>query len=313
MRRPMGYRLLALVIIAASFVMLDGQAAPASTIRPYFRWHFWWATTTTAVTPPTTAIPVTTIPATTVAPPPPVTTVPPPPPTTVAPPPPPTTVPPVTTTTVVNVINSNLLLGDNFSTYPLGLNWADGSSHGNWTSVFNGYGQTGIATATSSTGTGINVLSETPEASTSPSETHSALVTSNSSFGNMNATVDLRTTNQLRTPTPNGWEAGWVLWDYSSTSQFYYFIPKPNGWELGKEDPAYPGSQRFLATGSQAFPIGSWYTVRVQQAANTMSVWVNGSLITTFTDTERPYQAGKLGLYTEDAAAQFANVRVSAS
>ncbi len=49
---------------------------------------------------------------------------------------------------------------------------------------------------------------------------------------------------------PNAWEVGWILWHYTDDTHFYSFTLQTNGWVLGKEDPSYPGTQRFLATGS---------------------------------------------------------------
>ena len=104
-----------------------------------------------------------------------------------------------------------------------------------------------------------------------------------------------------------------MLWHYTDDSHFYYFIPKPTGWELGKEDPAYPGAQRFLATGTDTrYPINRWYTVRVRQVANTMTVWVNGAQVVSFTDTERPYLLGAAGLYNEDSQVRFDSLTVNA-
>jgi len=111
----------------------------------------------------------------------------------------------------------------------------------------------------------------------------------------------------------NGWEVGWVLWHYTDSSHFYYFIPKPNGWELGKEDPAFPGAQRFLATGvTRMFPVGNWYTVRVRQVSNTITVWVNGVQVVSFTDTLGPYLSGSVGLYNEDSQVRFDSLTVNA-
>jgi len=79
--------------------------------------------------------------------------------------------------------------------------------------------------------------------------------------------------------------------------------------ELGKEDPAYPGAQRFLASGtSPSFPIGTWYRVDVTQSGQTIRVFVGDVLITTFTGRERPYS--RVGLYSEDAEVSFDNVSV---
>ena len=53
----------------------------------------------------------------------------------------------------------------------------------------------------------------------------------------------------------------------------------------------YPGDQRFLASGSRPiYPIGNRYVVKIVQAASptstTLSVFVDGVLLTTFTDQE---------------------------
>lgn len=153
-----------------------------------------------------------------------------------------------------------------------------------------------------------------PKAATSPRETHAALVLSDSSYSSpasgtprVDFTTSLRTVRQLRTGSaPNPWEVGWVLWHYTDDSHFYYVNLKPNGWELGKEDPAYDGAQRYLATGSEpAFPVGGYYTVRVVHAFDTMQVIVNGRKLCEYQDLERPYLSGHIGLYCEDSEVTF--------
>ena len=121
------------------------------------------------------------------------------------------------------------------------------------------------------------------------------------------------TTRQLRTGSAaNPWEVSWVLWHTTDSDHFYYFIVKPNGWELGKKDPAYPGGQRFLATGSvPSFPIGQWYRIGIRQSAETITVSVNDLPITTFADYERPYSSGRIGMYSEDAEAYFDNISIT--
>jgi hypothetical protein len=178
--------------------------------------------------------------------------------------------------------------------------------HGAWRCVFDGFGQVGIATD------GSNVLLARPQTSTAKNETHSALAASVASFADLDFTMRTRTVAQLRS-TPNPWEVAWVLWHYTDNTHFYYWLLKPNGWELGKEDPAYPGAQRFLATGSNpVFAVGAWHTVRIRQVGATISVWGDGVLLATFTDAERPYGAGAVGLYSEDAWAHFDDVAVTA-
>ena len=101
---------------------------------------------------------------------------------------------------------------------------------------------------------------------------------------------------------------GRPLWGYQDNLHFYYLVLKPTGWELGKEDPAYPGAQRFLATGPGDYPVGRWHTVRVRQVGNEITAWANGALLTRIRDVERPYLSGRLGLYNEDAEVHFRRV-----
>jgi chitinase len=200
-------------------------------------------------------------------------------------------------------------LVDEFNSYPFGACIPDGSTFGPWTQAFAGYGcvETGALGAAS-------WLEEKPSVSTAPALTHAALVLGPSFAAPLAYSVNVNTVAQLRTGSaPNPWEVGWVVWDYVDDSHFYYFQAKPNGWELGKEDPAYPGAQRFLATGSSPqFPIGSANAVRIaQNAPGAFSVYVNNQLIVSFTDVLSPYSAGRVGLYDEDADVRFENVAVN--
>jgi len=152
-----------------------------------------------------------------------------------------------------------------------------------------------------------------PAPSVSVSETHAALITSSTTFTNdVNFQGTTRTVKQLRQNTaPNAWEVPWLVWNYKDNTHFYYIVLKPTGWELGKEDPAYPGAQRFLASGTNVkFPVGAWNTFNIvhNQATGTMTVTIDGTLLTTFTDTERPYTSGKVGFYAEDAEVELDGV-----
>jgi Domain of Unknown Function (DUF1080) len=211
------------------------------------------------------------------------------------------------------VISASVLAGtfvEDFSAMPAGACYPDGSTFGVWQFVYNGYGCNAFVATNSNT-----MLFEQPATSMSPAETHGALVTGPSISGDFTLQVSAATTAQLRSNSaPNAWEVAWVLWHYTDNSHFYYFVAKPNGWELGKEDPAYPGAQRFLASGtSPSFPIGQWYRIGVAQSGQTIQVSVNGVLITKFTDRERPYSSGRVGLYSEDAEVYFDNVSVVTS
>lgn len=197
---------------------------------------------------------------------------------------------------------------EDFSTMPVGTCYPDGTVLGVWEFVYNGYGCNAFVTQGSNT-----MLFQQPQSSVAPDETHAALVLGPSIAGDFTLQVSTATTHQLRVGTaPNPWEVAWILWHYSDNQHFYYFVAKPNGWELGKGDPAYPGAQRFLATGSAStFPIGQWYRIGVAQTGATIQVSVDGVQLASFTDRERPYSSGRLGLYNEDAEAYFDDVAIS--
>ena len=151
-----------------------------------------------------------------------------------------------------------------------------------------------------------------PETATTPDITHASLVISTQKFAYVIVDANVETARQLR-PKPNPWEVGWVLWQYSDPNHFYSIVLKPNGWELSKQDPAYPGKQRFLATGtSPTFPVGTAYQVRIINRGNTIQVWVDGTPLTQFTDGERPYLQGSIGLYTEDPRVVFRDAQAAA-
>lgn len=206
------------------------------------------------------------------------------------------------------VAGAGIVFTEDFSGMPTGACMADGAMVGAWTFVYDGYGCNAFVDVDGNT-----VLMEQPAAATASHETHGSLVLGPYTTGDLVVQVSTATTRQLRTGSaPNPWEVGWVLWNYSDNTHFYYFITKPNGWELGKADPAYPGAQRFLATGaSPRFPIGSWYRVRIDQIGGTIQVTVDGRALTTFTDVERPYTSGRVGLYSEDAEAYFDEVSIA--
>jgi hypothetical protein len=195
---------------------------------------------------------------------------------------------------------------DGFNAFPLGVPLTDGQIVGNWKSVYNGFGiNERVNDAT------VPMLSLSPQVATAPGLTHAGLVTSVPTFGNTTLTVKSKTISQLRTGSaPNAWECAWTLWHYTDSTHFYYLALKPTGWELGKEDPAYPGAQRFLATGSTPkYPVGPGplflNSVTITQTGNSITAAVNGTTLATFVDQERPYLTGSIGLYCEDSHVEF--------
>lgn len=181
--------------------------------------------------------------------------------------------------------------------------WVDGSVHGPWRAVFNGEGR--------NVASGGTILLE-PRAATSPTETHANLIVSELSYRNVDYSARMETLYQLRVnDRPNPWEVGWLIWNYSDPQHFNYVALKPNGWEVGKADPQYPGNQRFLATGADVFPVGHSHNVRVAHRDNSFQIWVDGRLLTSQTDAERPYSVGSVGVYAEDAVVKFDQLTVS--
>lgn len=182
--------------------------------------------------------------------------------------------------------------------------WSQGSRHGPWQTVFDGYGRT--------TGDAQSV-SLSPQAPARPQDTHAALVTTRRSYDDVVVRARLQVQEQLRPQQPNPWEVGWLLWHYTSAQTFYALTLKPTGWELSKQDPDYPGGQRFLASGTaRTFPIGSWHSIGVVQVGDVLTVSADEQPLTRFTDTIRPYLHGGVGLYSEDARVRFEDVQISA-
>jgi hypothetical protein len=199
------------------------------------------------------------------------------------------------------------LLVEDFEKYRAGQRWLDGNQYGNWRADYDGFGTTEVIENDG------RRLSMSPTVAQNPEVTHAGLVTTVTEFEDIDLTAEMRTVRQLRPKAANPWEVAWLLWHYTDDNHFYSIVLKPNGWELGKEDPEYPGSQRYLITGDKpSFPIGVQHKIRVRHVGNSITVWANGRLLTTYTDKERPYFKGSVGLYTEDAEVEFDNVLVRA-
>ena len=208
-----------------------------------------------------------------------------------------------------NEASKKSFINEQFGSLASGSTWTDGQTVGRWQVVFAGYG------AVSKPAMRPHVLRLSPARAQSAGETHAALVVSRKSFANRCLDVKTRVIvrEQLRVGSaPNPWETAWLIWDYLDNDHFSYLAIKTNGWELGKRDPVYPGGQRFLATGeAPATAAGQWRSARIKRTASadglrsTIRAFVGGINVATFRDTERPYVSGKLGMYVEDATADF--------
>ena len=82
-----------------------------------------------------------------------------------------------------------------------------------------------------------------------------------------------------------------------ASSHFYALTLEARGWVLSKQDPAYRGDERFLASGrTPGFPVGLARTrCRSPRWATGDDHAPDGHLLTRFTDTQRPYLTGALG------------------
>ena len=183
-------------------------------------------------------------------------------------------------------------------------------SHSQWYSVFNGYGMTSVA------GSGAHqVITLSPGRARTRSDTHAALVLSKAWNQDFVAITHVRTMSQLRLGAaghPNPWEVGWVVWHYTSNQRFYALTLEPTGWVLSKQDPAYRGGERFLASAPYPrFPVGVTHTVGIVQSGNQITVSADGRLLTQFTDTQRPYLSGAFGVYSEDSVARFSHIQLT--
>jgi hypothetical protein len=197
---------------------------------------------------------------------------------------------------------------DDFSGYAAGDCVPDGARIGRWNVVSTGFGCVKAA------GEGEERwMHASTRRSALSSETHAVLLTGPSVSAPFSFSAKVMTVEQNRTDAPpNGWEAAWLLWDYTDREHFYYFIAKPDGWELGKHDPAFRGGQRFLIEGKEpVFPLRTWSKITISQSGRRIFVRVGSRLVTAFTDVQRPYESGRVGLYGEDCFARFADVSVA--
>jgi len=200
------------------------------------------------------------------------------------------------------------------ATVGAGLAWSavagQGTGHGPWLTVFNGYGHTDVT----GSGAGQTIMTA-PSTTRSRRATHAALVVSRRRYGDFVATLRVQTVRQLRQGAagrPNPWEVGWVVWHYTSEHNFYALTLEPTGWLLSKQDPAYPGGERFLASGrTPRFRVGVTHSVGIVQTGDQITVSGDGQLLARFTDTQQAYLRGSFGAYSEDSDARFWDIRVS--
>jgi 1,2-diacylglycerol 3-beta-glucosyltransferase len=199
------------------------------------------------------------------------------------------------------------------ATVGAGLAWSAvssrGTGRGQWLTVFTGYGHTEVTGSDAG-----QAITTAPRTTQSRRATHAALVVSRGRYADFVATLRVQTVRQLRRGAagrPHPWEVGWVVWHYTSEHSFYALTLEPTGWLLSKQDPAYPGGERFLASGRiPHFRVGVPHRVGIVQIGDQITVSGDGHLLTRFTDTRQAYLRGSFGAYSEDSDARFWDIRV---
>ena len=197
------------------------------------------------------------------------------------------------------------MLVENFDGHRAGQRWVDGERHEQWRAEYDGYGRTQV------TDEGGSALSLSPRSARDPEVTHGGLVTTTREFEDIELTTQLRTVRQLRRgrPIPGRWPGCSGTTPMTTTS-----TPSSSSRTAGssaRRTRPIPAPSGIWPRGtSPTFPIEVAHTVRVRQVGDTITVWANGELLTTYTDKERPYVGGRVGLYTEDAEVTFDSVVV---
>jgi hypothetical protein len=204
---------------------------------------------------------------------------------------------------------------DGTATYTL----ADGqtSPNGKWHDIYNGHGAAG--TRYDWTGSGNKVFFMYPLRPTSPSQTSASLVVSTQSWSNFDMNINTKTVKQLRLNSPpNPWETAWIFFRYTDTFHYYAFLVKPNGIEFDKKDcntctDPVQGQQFLVTASSPTLNIGTWSNWKISAIGNHIIITIDGIKVIDYIDqTMSPQLArGSIGMYNEDAYAQFDNVYVT--
>lgn len=179
-----------------------------------------------------------------------------------------------------------------------------------WQTLYDGNGRVSLNNTT-----GIHLE---PMASTSPEETHAALVVSKSELpSRFQLEIEVTNERSLRQNSPpNSWEAFWIMFNYKGSATqktTNYFVFKPNGIELGA---AYDSiGQDFIYTSDYPLMVWGWRnTIRITRNAVNITIDVNGVRVVNLPLSSSQWllqENGTIGLYTEDAAAQVHSVKLS--
>jgi len=178
-----------------------------------------------------------------------------------------------------------------------------------WDEIYDGYGNVNF---------GGGMISLKPKTSSSPSETHAALVLSKLRVKDFTVSIKAVTKEQLRTgSTPNPWEVFWIFFNYNFVSggkkETNYFMLKTNGCELGSA--CGDTDQKFLATTNDPkLDTGTEYEYVIDKSGSSVNVSIDGNNIINFSDSGSDLydDYGYIGLYAEDAHVLITEVNFTA-
>jgi len=154
-----------------------------------------------------------------------------------------------------------------------------------------------------------------PNAASSPSVTHAALVLAKETVDrparDFDVSFTVATERQLRMGTPNAWEVFWLFFNYVPTAdgkkRTNYFMVKPNGIELGTASEEL--QQTFLYTAeAPRLVLGRAAQWRILKVGDLVEAYIDGQRVMSFRG--KVYDVpGSIGLYTEDAQVAVRDVR----
>jgi len=212
------------------------------------------------------------------------------------------------------------------------------SPNGRWEAIY-AQGGPGAVMVKKDSQIGSNAMFFYPEASfgrTIPPpagrepDLHSCLVISTPKYKDFDLTLNVKTVKQLRTPTPNGWENAWVMWNRPEPADdyhYYAFTLFTNGaGQLEKKDNNVHDDSKeiYLAYGHYPLIYNTWQTwrIRVTDTATgtpNIQVSINGIHVLNYTDNNPSIKrnsstmlnGGSIVLYCEDSIVAFANIRIN--
>jgi hypothetical protein len=216
---------------------------------------------------------------------------------------------PLLTTNSASCSSDNLM--DNFGNTTYKLEDGQTSPNGKWQNMYSGFGSTGVEFIDGNFSFFLK-----PKIPTSSGQTSSALVTSTDTFCNYVLNTDIKTVKQLRqNSNPNAWEVGWLIFRYTDTFHYYWFLVKPNGIELGKKDcdtctDPVEGQQYLVTKNIPTLQLNKWSHWIVNIIGNHIKISVDNKAVIDFIDQSMSTKlnSGSIGMYSEDAYVRYDNM-----